>query len=215
MPEKPVLYSYYRSSCSWRVRIALQWKEVDYAHKKVNLILNGGEQNTPTYKEMNGMAQVPTLVLANNMQLTQSMAILEYLEEAYPHKNLLPKDIEKRFKVREICEIIVSGIQPLQNLSVLKHFQGEEQKLWAKKWIEKGLIALENVLEGSSGKYCVGDEVTLADCCLVPQLYNARRFEVELEPFGITLRVEKELEKLEPFVKAHPCQQPDFPQESV
>ena len=118
------------------------------------------------------------------------MAILEYLEEAYPHKNLLPKDIEKRFKVREICEIIVSGkivcycyryltnnntvylykyvsgIQPLQNLSVLKHFQGEEQKLWAKKWIEKGLIALENVLEGSSGKYCVGDEVTLADCCL-------------------------------------------------
>lgn len=212
MSQKPILYSYWRSSCSWRVRIALNWKEIEYECNTVNLILEGGQQNTGTYKEINPMAQVPSLVI-DELTLTQSQAILEYLEEAYPTNCLLPKDINKRFKVREICEIIVSGIQPLQNASVLKQIGGsQDQKEWANKWITKGLTALEKVLKFCSGKYCVGDEVTLADCCLVPQLYNARRFEIDVEMFPVCLRIEKEVEKLPAFLKAHPNNQPDCPE---
>ncbi|KAK4009914.1 probable maleylacetoacetate isomerase 2 [Daphnia magna] len=207
-----VLYSYFRSSCSWRVRIALELKEIDYEYKAVHLVKGGGQQNADDYKVLNPMAQVPSLTIGEKV-FTQSIAIMEYLEESYPSKPLLPQDTFQRFKVREICEIIGSGIQPLQNLAVLKQFEESKQKDWASKWIVKGLIALEKVLEGTSGKYCVGDDITLADCCLVPQLYNARRFEVNVEQFPNVVRVEKNLEILEPFIKAHPNRQPDCPPE--
>nr|CAH0108019.1 unnamed protein product [Daphnia galeata] len=207
-----ILYSYFRSSCAWRVRIALEFKEIEYEYKAVHLVKGGGQQNSDDYKIINPMAQVPSLIMGDKV-FTQSIAILEYLEESYPLKPLLPKDVVKRFKVREICEIIASGIQPLQNLSVLKQFEESKQKDWAAKWIFKGLTALEKILETSSGNYCVGDDVTLADCCLIPQLYNARRFDVDVEQFPNIVRVEKNLEVLDPFVKAHPNRQPDFPLE--
>ncbi|EFX72308.1 hypothetical protein DAPPUDRAFT_15523, partial [Daphnia pulex] len=168
--------------------------------------------NADDYKIINPMAQVPSLTIGDKV-FTQSVAILEYLEESYPLKPLLPKDGVIRFKVREICEIIGSGIQPLQNLAVLKQFEESKQIDWAAKWIFKGLTALEKILETSSGNYCVGDDVTMADCCLIPQLYNARRFDVDVAQFPNIARVEKNLEVLEPFVKAHPSRQPDCPPE--
>jgi len=208
--SRPVLYSYFRSSCSWRVRIALEWKGINYDYQAVHLIKDGGQQNTETYKVTNPMAQVPSITI-DGATFTQSIAILEYLEETYPEKALLPKDVLGRLKVREICEIIGSGIQPLQNLSVLQKLGQDKQKEWAVYWMNKGFTALEQILTASSGKYCFGDEVTLADCCLVPQLYNARRFKVDLEAFPTILRVEKNLEALEPFQKSHPSRQPDTP----
>jgi len=156
------------------------------------------------------MAQVPSIII-NDATFTQSVAILEYLEEAYPEKALLPKDPLKRLKVREICEIIGSGIQPLQNLSVLQKLGQDKQKEWAVYWMLKGFKALEQILVSSSGKYCLGDSVTMADCCLIPQLYNARRFQVDLEAFPTILAIEKNLEVLEPFQKSHPSRQPDTP----
>lgn len=211
MTTKPILYSYFRSSCSWRVRIVLEWKGIEYEYKATHLLEDGGHQNSEIYKAINPMAQVPALVLNGNTCLSQSIAIIEYLEEAYPEKPLMPKDTLMRFQVREICEIIGSGIQPMQNLSVLKQFEAEKQKAWGAQWNVKGLTALETKLKGRSGKYCVGDEVTLADCCLVPQLYHARRFEVNMEAFPTLLEIEANLAKLEPFYKAHADRQPDSP----
>lgn len=190
---QPVLYSYWRSSCSWRVRIALNLKEIPYDIKPISLIKAGGEQHCNEYREVNPMEQVPALqigrykkkgkirhsnysiFIADGHTLVESLAIMHYLEETRPQRPLLPQDVHKRAKVREICEVIASGIQPLQNLIVLIHVGEEKKKEWAQHWITRGFRAIEKLLSTSAGKYCVGDEISLADCCLVPQVFNARR----------------------------------------
>lgn len=171
---QPILYSYWRSSCSWRVRICLNLKEIPYDIKPISLIKSGGEQHCNEYREVNPMEQVPALQIDGHT-LIESMSIMQYLEETRPQRALLPQDFHKRAKVREICEVIASGIQPLQNLIVLIHVGEEKKKEWAQHWITRGFRAVEKLLSTSAGKYCVGDEITLADCCLVPQVFNARR----------------------------------------
>lgn len=212
---KPVLYSYFRSSASYRVRIALAWKDIEFDYKPVNLIAEGGgDQYSAQYKSINPMAQVPALVVGEHC-LTQSLAILEYLEEAYPDApRLLPSDPILRAKSRAISEAIVSGIQPLQNLSVLRKYgDGDlaKAKPWAVFWMEKGFAALEQMLQLSAGKYCVGDQVSFADCCLVPQVANLTRFGIDIKRYPVAQRVYENLIILEAFKTAHPNNQPDTP----
>lgn len=215
MASKPILFSYFRSSASWRVRIALAIKGVDYEYKPVNLLKN--EQISDDYKAKNPMGQVPALYV-EGVTLTQSLPIIEYLEETHPGKNLLPKDPILRAQARQVAEIINSGIQPIQNLSIIKTValytgKEEDKAKWANHFIRKGFIALEAVLKRTSGTYCVGDEVTVADLALVPQVQNAKRFNVDLEEFPIITRINATLIELEPFKKADPSNQPDCPED--
>ncbi|XP_018047360.1 PREDICTED: probable maleylacetoacetate isomerase 2 [Atta colombica] len=211
---KPVLYSYWRSSCSWRVRIALNLKEIPYDIKPVNLVKSGGEQHSNEFREINPMEKVPALHIDNHT-LIESLNILQYLEETRPNRSLMPVDPIKRARVREICEIIASGIQPLQNIGLLTHVGEERKTEWAQNWITRGFTAVEKLLLSSAGKYCVGDEITLADCCLVPQIYNARKFHVDLKPFSTILRVDRHLEHHPAFTTTHPNNQPDCPPEAT
>ncbi|XP_062597851.1 maleylacetoacetate isomerase-like [Saccostrea cucullata] len=212
----PVLYSYFRSSCAWRVRIALNIKGIQYEYRAVNLIKDGGMQRKDEYTTVNPMQQVPALIM-DGATLTQSISIMEYLEEKYPTNAIMPKDPLQRAKVREICELIASGIQPIQNLIVLQKVEklssAEEKSEWARFFIEKGFIALETILGECAGKYCVGDTVTMADICLVPQVGNAKRFSADMSKFPLISKINEELEKIEAFQKASPFKQPDCPED--
>jgi len=208
MASRALLYSFWRSSCSWRVRIALNLKEIPYDIKTINIGV--GEHNRKDFLEVSPTAYVPALTIDGHT-IVESVAICEYLEETRPQEPLLPQDAYERAKVRELCEIISSGIQPLQNASVINKLDENTGVEWAQHWIERGLNAVENILSTTAGKYCFGDEITLADCFLIPQVYNARRFEVDLEPYPTITRIDKELQGHPAFVPAHPTNQPDFP----
>ena len=207
------LYSNYRSSCSWRVRIALNFKRIPYEIIPINLLKE--EQGNLEYSQKNPSCLVPTLELDNGTCLGQSVAILEYLEEAYPSPNLLPKDQLDRARVRQAVQIIAADTQPLQNLRILRILfpnpeQEEAKKAYAAERIDSGLQAFSKVIK--PGKYCFGDELTLADCVLVPQLHNARRFGINVESrFPVLVQIEKNLSILEPFISACPENQIDFP----
>ncbi|KFE62689.1 maleylacetoacetate isomerase [Hyalangium minutum] len=209
------LYSYWRSSCSWRVRIALNLKGLSYSYEAVHLVKDGGQQNSDAYRALNPMRTVPTLELEEGGQvrrLSQSVAILEYLEERYPTPALLPADPLLRARIRMLAEMVNSGIQPLQNLSVLQFVKGELQrddKAFAAHWNVRGLTALEAAVKETAGTYCLGETVSLADIFLVPQLYGARRFAVDLSPYPTLTRIEAACEKLPAFQAAHPDRQPD------
>ncbi|XP_009937593.1 maleylacetoacetate isomerase isoform X4 [Opisthocomus hoazin] len=209
--EKPILYSYFRSSCSWRVRIALAMKGVAYDMVPVNLLKDGGQQFSPEFKAVNPMQQVPALKI-DGITLSQSLAIIHYLEDTRPNPRLLPLDPKKRAQVRMIADHIVSGIQPLQNLGILKQM-GEKKLEWAQNCITSGFQALEQILQHTAGRYCVGDEVSVADVCLVPQVSNAERFKVDMGPYPIIIRINKALLELEAFKVSHPSRQPDTPAE--
>ncbi|KAF0976540.1 hypothetical protein FDP41_004439 [Naegleria fowleri] len=213
--EPVVLYSYWRSSCSWRVRIALALKEIHYQYVAVNLLES--KQSSEDYAQRNPSKLVPTLEIDGHT-LNQSIAIMEYLEETRGDQgvHLLPtSDPYKRQLVRQICQMIASDIQPIQNLRVLKKikedFNTDEaaKSNWGKYWIENGFVAVEKVLEKHSGKFCVGDQVSMADICLVPQVYNAKRFNVDMSKFPNIVRIEQACSELEAFKKAHPDQQVD------
>jgi maleylacetoacetate isomerase len=216
------LYSYYRSSASYRVRIALNHKGLDYTHHSIHLVKNGGEQHTPEYKALNPQAQVPTFI-DGKFLVTQSMAIMEYLEEKYPKPhNILPKNIEQRAYVRQLSLIPVADIHPLNNLKVLNHLSGEfgisqEQKTaWYHKWIKQGFDAMETLLDRSpfrTGRYCCGDHVTMADMCLVPQVYNARRYEMPMTDWPLIAEIERNCLMLKTFIDASPEHQPDTPED--
>lgn len=211
------LHSYWRSSCSWRVRIALAWKGIEYEYRAVHLLNSGGEQLLEPYTALNPMRELPTLEI-DGLVLTQSLSILEYLEETRPGLTpLLPAEPAAKARVRQLSELI-SGIQTVQNLRVLKrimaNYETKEEKTaeklkWGKHWINNGFVALEKELEGCSGVYCCGDMVTLADLCLVPQVYNANRFGVNMAQFPLIATIDARLAKLSAFEKAHPSQQPD------
>ncbi|XP_022799081.1 maleylacetoacetate isomerase-like isoform X2 [Stylophora pistillata] len=172
---KPVLYSYFRSSCSWRVRTALALKGIEYDTHAVHLLKDGGQQFSDEFKKLNPMGYVPALVIDGHT-LADSLSIIEYLDETRPDPPLLPRDDPfKKALARQVSQTIASGIQPIQNLSVLKYLGDERKTEWGHHWINKGFCNLEKILERTSGKYCVGDEITMADLCLVPQVYNANR----------------------------------------
>eukprot|EP00164_Ancoracysta_twista_P009382 GFYU01013874.1.p1 GENE.GFYU01013874.1~~GFYU01013874.1.p1 ORF type:complete len:228 (+),score=74.86 GFYU01013874.1:53-685(+) len=202
------LYSYWRSSCSWRVRIALNFKGVSYEYLPVHLVKDGGEQLKDEYADKNPSKEVPLLVIDGN-SITQSTAILEYLEETRPEKNLLPADPAARAKVRSLVQIINAGTQPIQNLKVLKYVGDDKKMEWAKYWIAEGLKAFEKALKDCHGTCCFGDSVTLADVMLPPQLYNARRFSVNLEELPLLVKIEEHLNTMQAFKDAHPDVQPD------
>lgn len=210
-----VLYGYWRSSCSWRVRIALAHKGLDVRHEAVHLVRDGGAQHRAAHRERNAARQVPVLEV-DGAPIAQSMAILEYLEERWPEPPLLPADPLDRARARQLAELINSGIQPLQNLAVLQHVEvehgAEARKAWGAYWIARGLAALEAQAERTAGRYCVGGTVSFADLCLVPQLYNARRFGLALHAYPTLLRVEAACNELPAFMAAHPDVQPDAPQ---
>jgi maleylpyruvate isomerase len=207
------LYGYWRSSSSWRVRIALAHKQIEHEYVPVQLLRD--EQQLPAFAELSPMRQIPVLEVEDDgrtRHLTQSMAIVEYLEERFPVPPLLPVERWARARVRELAEIVNSGIQPLQNSAVLKRVRSiadGAHEAWARHFIARGLEALETRARRTAGTYLAGDVVTLADVCLIPQLFSARRFGVEVAPFPTLLRVEAECEKLESFQSAHALAQPD------
>ncbi|MAY81800.1 MAG: maleylacetoacetate isomerase [Deltaproteobacteria bacterium] len=209
-----VLRSYWRSSCSWRVRIGLNWKQLPYDIVPVHLVADGGQQHSDTHRALNPSRELPVL-LVDGEPLAQSVAILEYLEETHPDPPLLPRSPLDRARVRQMTEVVNSGIQPVQNLRVMQRlgreydFSRADQVGWSRDWIALGLTALEQLVSNHGGRYSFGDSVSWADLCLVPQLYNARRFDVDLTAFPSLTAVESQLESLPEFVAAHPDQQPD------
>jgi len=202
------LYSYYRSTCSWRVRISLALKKINYTYIPINLVK--AENKTESYLAINPMGLIPTLLI-DGKKLSESLAILEYLEETRPEVPLLPKDPEERARVRQVALLIVSDIQPLQNSGVLATFPQEKKDAWAQQWIGKGFVALEKLLEKYSGEYAVGNQITLADICIIPQVYNARRFNLDLAPFPRIVALDTKLADHPAFKAAHPNNQPDTP----
>uniref|UniRef100_UPI003AAECB69 maleylacetoacetate isomerase isoform X2 n=1 Tax=Centroberyx gerrardi TaxID=166262 RepID=UPI003AAECB69 len=208
-PNKPVLHGYFRSSCSWRVRIAFALKGIEYDQVPVHLIKDGGQQLTDQYKALNPMQQVPAVQI-DGIILSQSLAVIQYIEETRPGPRLLPADPKKRAQVRMICDLIASGIQPLQNLYVIQKI-GAEKVQWAQHFIQRGFQALEPILKETAGKYCVGDEISMADICLVPQVYNAERFKVDVGQYPTIKRLNETLLKIEAFKVSHPSCQPDTP----
>jgi maleylpyruvate isomerase len=208
------LYGYFRSSCSWRVRIALELKGQPWQYAAVHLLED--EQSSSQHVQRNPMQQVPVLEVEEQgklIRLGQSLAIIEYLEERFPEPPLLPADRVARARTRQLAEIVNSGIQPLQNLALLAHLKAvapsADRKAFPAHFIARGLGAIEALAGQTSGRYLVGDSVTLADLCLVPQLHAARRFGVELDAFSTLIAIEARLAGIEAFQRAHPDRQPD------
>ena len=210
------LYSYYRSSSAYRVRIALELLELNYEYIPVHLVNNGGEQNSPGHQRINAMKQVPSLK-TDGQVINQSMAIIGYLDSLSDKMTLFPKNPLEKAKVMEACELINSGIQPIQNLAVTKQleirFSADQSAKadWSRHWISEGFFALEALLDKTSKTHCFGDSPCAADAFLIPQVYNADRYEVDMKPFTNISRVNKHCLTLEPFKKAHPDNQPDTP----
>jgi maleylpyruvate isomerase len=210
------LYTYFRSSASYRVRIALNLKGLVAKHVPVHLNRNGGEQFQSEFRAVNPQALVPVFT-EGELVLTQSLAILEYLDERYPGSALLPESIEQRARARQIALAVACDIHPLNNLRVLKYLAGplqvpeEGKSTWVQHWIGLGLEAIETEIHRTyqPGQFCVGATPTIADCCLVPQLFNARRFGVDLAPYPTLLAIDEACQRLSAFVKAHPDRQPD------
>ncbi|MGH7774748.1 MAG: maleylacetoacetate isomerase [Candidatus Binatia bacterium] len=210
------LYTYFRSSASFRVRIALNLKGIDYEPHFVHLVRDGGEQKRSEYLRLNPQGLVPALVHDSQL-VTQSLAILEYLDELYPHPPILPKTAQDRAYVRSLAQLIACEIHPLNNLRVLNYLkdtlmQSEELRLnWYRHWIHEGFQALEARLakDPRTGTHCHGDSPTVADICLVPQVFNAKRFDCSLNGYPTIQRIHESCMKLTAFQAAAPQNQGD------
>ncbi len=208
------LYSFYRSSAAYRVRIALNAKGLDYKYVAVDLTASG--QREASYAELNLMEQVPTLVTPNGRSLGQSMAIFLWLDKTYKNNPLFPSDADDFASMIQFCENINSGIHPIQNLAVRQKLQSSYQvdttgqDKWCAHWIDVGFKSIEKYLARTAGQYCFGDSVTAADMFLIPQVVNAYRFKVNMSQFPTIDKIDKACMELEIFKKAQPSQQPDF-----
>lgn len=217
------LYSYYRSSSSYRVRIALNIKGVKYDIEPVHLVRNGGEQHSDSYKKLNPQELVPTLVDGDHT-ITQAQAIMEYLEETIPEPALLPKDPYARAFARQISMICIADIHPINNLRVLNYITNDlgasqSQKMeWYHHWIKLGFDALEkeivnNPFHKKDSGFCIGNGVTMADVSLIPQVYNAARYEMDLSAWPTIASINEKCLSLKAFDDASPEKQPDTPED--
>ncbi|KAJ5179470.1 Maleylacetoacetate isomerase [Penicillium capsulatum] len=218
MSERVTLYTYFRSSCSARLRIALYLKQIPFDSVFVNLLRD--EQSTSSHRAINPSGTVPALVIpraSGPLTITQSIAALEYLDEAFPDQgpSLLPSDPDTRAIVRNLASIIACDIQPVTNLRILERVAplGADRAAWSKDLIEDGLRAYEALVSNSAGSFSVGDQITLADVCLIPAAWGAERVGVDLAAFPITHRIIQNLEKEESVQKSHWRTQDDTPEE--
>jgi maleylpyruvate isomerase len=210
------LYTYFRSSAAYRVRIALNLKGLQYDAIPVHLLRGGGEQLQEQYRSINPSGLVPAFQ-DDYITLTQSMAILEYLEDAYPQAPIMPKDATERARVRELAQIIACDIHPVNNLRVLRYLvhelkvTDEQKNAWYRHWLVGGLEVLEKHLarDPSSGPLCHGHTPTIADCLLVPQVFNAQRHGIDVSVYPNIARINAQCIEIPAFVKAHPSNQPD------
>lgn len=207
------LYDYYRSTASYRVRIALNLKQLTYETIPVHLVNHGGEQHTPDYKKINPQSLVPTLELDKNTPpIAQSLAILEYLDETYPTPPLLPTDTRARAHVRSLALLIATDMHPLNNLRVLKQLRtqfnasDDDVQSWYHHWLQLGFVAFEEKLKHlpRDSKFCYGNHVSIADICLIPQVYNAHRFEFSLTPYPLIQAIVDACLKIKAFEDAAP-----------
>lgn len=209
------LYGYFRSSASYRVRIALNLKGIAAEYIPVNLLQN--QQSDAAFRSINPQGMVPALALDDGQILTQSLAIMEYLEETHPQPPLLPHDATGKARVRALAETIACDIAPLNVLRILRYLQenlaaGEEVKTqWYRHWVAEGFAAVETMLanHGRNGGFCYGDTPTLADICLIPQVFNAERFDCDLIPYPRIRHIAAHCNTLSAFINAHPANQPD------
>ena len=213
-----VLYGYWRSSAAYRVRIALNLKGLDYENRPVHLVKDGGEQHASAYAAMNPQQLVPSLCDGERV-LTQSLAIMEYLEELHPEPPLLPADARGRARVRALAQGVACDIHPLGNLRVLQYLERElgadeaQRGAWSRHWMATGFAALEAMLadNAATGRFCHDDTPGVADACLIPQVYNARRWKLPLDDYPTICRIDAACNELEAFRAAAPEAQPDAP----
>lgn len=211
-----VLYTYWRSSAAYRVRIGLELKALAWEARPVHLVRDGGQQHGAGYAALNPQQLVPTLQHEGHV-LTQSLAILEYLDETFPQVPLLPADAVGRARVRALAQLVACDIHPINNLRVMQYLEqhlqvtADARTQWTLHWMAEGFAAMEAMLAASAdtGTFCHGDRPGLADACLVPQVYNARRFGLDLSPYPTLQRIEAACQEREAFVLAHPDNQPD------
>lgn len=216
--ESLLLYSYWRSSAAYRVRIGLNLKGLAYEILPVHLLRDGGEQHSEDYRRANPQGLVPVLQHGQRM-LRQSLAILEYIDEVWPEPALLPATSRGRQRVRALAQLVACDVHPLNNLRVMRYFEHTwhvpqpERDEWMRHWMSDGFAAFEAMLNDhpSTDTFCEGNTPTIADCCLVPQVYNARRFGVDLEKFPNIVRIEQACLALPAFDAARPERQPDAP----
>ncbi|WP_371189642.1 maleylacetoacetate isomerase [Thalassotalea maritima] len=208
------LYGYWRSSAAYRVRIALNLKGIEHQHKSVHLVKDGGQQHSADYQTLNPNELVPTLD-DDGFIVNQSLAIIDYLDEKHPQPALYPKDIKDKATVKALAYDIACDIHPLNNLRVLQYLSTElsvtdqQKTAWYQHWIQQGFNALEQQLAKTAGQFCFGDTVTVADLCLIPQIYNAKRFNVDLTPYPTLLKIDANCHQLAAFVEALPEHQID------
>lgn len=210
------LHTYFRSSTAYRVRIALNVKQLEADLLPVHLVRGGGEQHSLKFRKLNPLGRVPVLV-DGGVPFTQSLAILEYLEEIHPNPPLLPTDATDRAWIRSLANLIACDIHPINNLSVLKYLEQElgldetARRKWIHHWVKNGFTALEEIIakDPRVKTYCYGDRVSMADICLVPQVYNAKRFGVDMTPYPTISRINDACLQLKAFEKAAPENQPD------
>ncbi|KZC34176.1 MULTISPECIES: maleylacetoacetate isomerase [Rhodanobacter] len=215
-----VLYGYWRSSAAYRVRIALNLKGLDYETRPVHLVRDGGEQHAPDYRALNPQEMVPCL-LDGDRAITQSLAIMEYLDEMHPELEtaLLPVDARGRARVRALAQVVACDIHPLGSLRVLQQLEAEfgaseeQRAAWSRHWIGAGFQAIETMLGDNvaTGRYCHGEAPSMADVCLVPQVYNALRWKLPLDDYPTIARIYQSCNELEAFRRAAPEAQPDAP----
>jgi maleylacetoacetate isomerase len=209
------LYTYFRSSAAFRVRIALNLKGLPFEAIPIHLLRGPGEQHSEGYAALNPARLVP-LLLDNDVSIAQSLAIIEYLEEAYPTPRLLPTDAATRAQVRALALCVACDIHPLNNLRVLRYLTAplsvdeERRNEWARHWISLGFTTIEHMLsQGDAGAYCFGHSATLADCFLIPQVFNAKRVQLPLEEFPHIARVHEHCMQQQAFIAASPAAQSD------
>lgn len=212
------LYNYFRSSTSYRIRIALNLKQIKYDYKPVHLLKDGGEQYKLDYRKLNPASGVPTLK-HNDFVVSQTMAIVEYLDQVSPERPLIPKDVKMGAKIRRFCETINADIHAYGNLKTLNYLTNEMgqtdevKNKFVQYWFTRGFQSLEEMLAEHGGTCCFGNQVTAADAFLIPLIFTAERFKVDLSKFPLATAINERLLKLPEFASAHPYRQPDTPQD--